>query len=95
MKDEKTILAYTLVILIAASLAAHQYPLLGKENTIAGYAVKEENKEVQEELKVPFPIESLGYVILIILLLAGIYLMILIEKFKNKVIKKQEHARRR
>jgi|SRR3989344_8139444 len=99
MNKESTVMAYALVIVIAASLAANQYvPLTGSNAELTGYAAKEaatqaiqetEGHIIAESEKVPFSTESLGYVLLIVLLLAGAYLVVIIERFKNRLIKRK------
>ncbi len=99
MRQEHTVFAYALVIVIAASLAANHYvPLTGSNTELTGFAAKEtvaqeieetEEQIISKEKEVPFSTESLGYVSLIVLLLAGAYLVVIIERFKNKLIRRK------
>jgi|SRR3989338_6210547 len=86
---------YAVMIIIAAALASHEFPTTGYTiqegesvvNAEAPVAVQEVAKSASE-LKVSA--ESLGYVVLLVLLIGGIYFVMLVERLRVRMFSKKK-----
>ncbi len=95
---ERQLWLYTAFILVAAVLSSHQFMVNHVATGRVVQAIAEETgvqdsqittPPQKEMVTVPFSVESLGYVFLLAILLVGIYFVLVIDRVKNRLLKKQ------